>query len=299
MNKLKKYIDLLKNGTKTMFKEFFKKETNKKQRANMWTFTRLVAPFINLILTIIAISSGISALFLASAIIAATAATTDFFDGRSARKYNSQSEFGELLDQVTDKVFSGLTGICLVMINPLYIITLIGEGIISSINVYYGLKHKNVKFESSKLGKLKMWPLFLTLGLGFFSQISLTMLKISNIAIVFTFIMQLLTAGNYIAINNSKVKEFKMKQIIESNDEELANSNENKKEKALNNVNKNTRSLSENPKHSEETSKNLERIQHQKGRYKNLRDLASSLRQEQEEPEKLNDFQKIISKEDN
>ena len=144
-----------------------------------------------------------------------------------------------------------------------------------------------------------MWPLFLTLGLGFFSQISLTMLKISNIAIVFTFIMQLLTAGNYIAINNSKVKEFKMKQIIESNDEEVANNNENKKEKALNNGNKKTRSLSENSKHLKKTSKNLERIQHQKVRYENLRDLASSLKQEQKEPEKLNDFQKIISKEDN
>ena len=47
-----------KNGTKTMFKEFFKKETNKKQRANMWTFARFVIPVITLITSIIAISTA-------------------------------------------------------------------------------------------------------------------------------------------------------------------------------------------------------------------------------------------------
>lgn len=259
-----------------MFKEFFKKETNKKQRANMWTFTRLIAPFINLILTIIAISSGISSLFITSAVIAAMAATTDFFDGRSARKHNSQSEFGELLDQVTDKVFSGLTGICLVMINPLYIITLLGEGIISSINIYYGLKHKNVKFESSKLGKLKMWPLFLTLGLGFFSQISLTMLKVSNIAIILTFILQLLTAGNYVAINNSKVKEFKKQQVSETEREEAMPNDE--KVKALDN--KKDKNSTEKDVTIPQNTENLERIQDKIEKYKSLRDLASSFKEE-------------------
>lgn len=259
-----------------MFKEFFKKETNKKQRANMWTFTRLIAPFINLILTIIAISSGISSLFITSAVIAAMAATTDFFDGRSARKHNSQSEFGELLDQVTDKVFSGLTGICLVMINPLYIITLLGEGIISSINIYYGLKHKNVKFESSKLGKLKMWPLFLTLGLGFFSQISLTMLKVSNIAIILTFILQLLTAGNYVAINNNKVKEFKKQQTSETEKEETMPSGE--KVKSLGN--KKDKNSTEKDVTIPQNTENLERIHGKIEKYEILRDLAYSLKEE-------------------
>ena len=35
----------LNDGIKVMFKEFFNKETNKKQRANMWTFSRLVLAF--------------------------------------------------------------------------------------------------------------------------------------------------------------------------------------------------------------------------------------------------------------
>ena len=41
-----KEIDILFDGTKQLFEEFFTKEANKKQRANMWTFTRLVLPFL-------------------------------------------------------------------------------------------------------------------------------------------------------------------------------------------------------------------------------------------------------------
>ena len=35
-----KEIDILFDGTKELFEEFFTKEGNEKQRANMWTFTR-------------------------------------------------------------------------------------------------------------------------------------------------------------------------------------------------------------------------------------------------------------------
>ena len=48
--KLKKHFKELESGTKIMFKEFFNKETNKKQRANMWTFSRLRLPFFIILL---------------------------------------------------------------------------------------------------------------------------------------------------------------------------------------------------------------------------------------------------------
>ena len=48
-NTIKSAVKNFKLGTKTMFKEFFNKETNKKQRANMWSFTRIIIPFITII----------------------------------------------------------------------------------------------------------------------------------------------------------------------------------------------------------------------------------------------------------
>ena len=43
---ISEFLKNFKSGTKLMFKEFFNKETNKKQRANMWTFSRLIISFL-------------------------------------------------------------------------------------------------------------------------------------------------------------------------------------------------------------------------------------------------------------
>ena len=128
---IKKYLKEFKNGTKTMFKEFFKKETNKKQRANMWTFTRLIIPFITTIICIISLFvTNTIPLLISAAALTGFGAITDYFDGRSARKYNSTSEYGKRLDQISDKVFSGMLGINLSILNPMFLITLLGEAII-------------------------------------------------------------------------------------------------------------------------------------------------------------------------
>ena len=54
-DKIKNYYKELKDGTKNMFKEFFNKETNKKQRANMWTFLRLISPIFIILLTLVSV----------------------------------------------------------------------------------------------------------------------------------------------------------------------------------------------------------------------------------------------------
>jgi phosphatidylglycerophosphate synthase len=186
-----------------MFIEFFNKETNKKQRANMWTFLRLIIPLITIITSIIAISVSSPVLFLTTGLIAGFGAVTDYFDGKSSRKHNSVSQYGKLLDQISDKIFAGIIGINLLFINFNYIFVLLGELLIAGVNVGYKLKYNDLDITSTKMGKIKEWPLFVTLALGFLSPINPTLLSISNISILLTILFQLKTAESYL-INNSK-----------------------------------------------------------------------------------------------
>lgn len=220
MKQIKKYLLDFKLGTKTMFKEFFHKETNKKQRANMWTFSRLIIALIIPILTIISIISSSTIVLTTAFISTAFGAITDFFDGRSARKYNSSSEFGKNLDATADKVFSTSLGISLSLLNPLFLINLIGELSISLTNILYIIKNPEINIKSSKIGKIKQWPLSLTFILGILSLIIPKLSLITNIAIINTFIIQLVTLTNYIKTNNNQIQELKFKNNTNDNNEE-------------------------------------------------------------------------------
>lgn len=234
---IKKYFKEFKTGTKKMFKEFLKKETNKKQRANMWTFSRIVTSFITFFICIISLFlSNTVPILISAAALTTFGAVTDYFDGRSARKHKSTSEYGKLLDQVADKVFSFLLGISLSILNPFFLITLLGEGIISAINLTYKGFNPNLNISSTQIGRIKEWPLFATLGFGFLSSLNPILNIISKIMISITFIIQIITAGTYIIQNNKILKETNKNDEIEKNniDIDLEKSNtekENQKQK--------------------------------------------------------------------
>ena len=211
---IKKYWKEFKSGTKTMFKEFFNKDTNKKQRANMWTFARFIIPIITLITSIIAISTASIPLFIATGIIAGMGAVTDYFDGKSARKHGSTSEYGKILDQASDKFFAGIIGINLLFLNPNYIYVLLGEALIAAINIGYKLKNKDLSISSTMIGRIKEWPLFFTLALGYLSTIDPTLLLVSNYSIILTTVFQLTTAVSYIKSNSKILKEFERNEKI-------------------------------------------------------------------------------------
>ncbi|MBQ2946770.1 MAG: CDP-alcohol phosphatidyltransferase family protein [Bacilli bacterium] len=213
-DEIKKYWEEFKLGTKTMFKEFFKKDTNKKQRANMWTFARLIIPLITLITSIIAISTVSIPLFIGTGIIAGMGAVTDFFDGKSARKHGSTSEYGKLLDQASDKFFAGVIGINLLFLNPAYISILFGEGLIAIVNILYKVKNKDLNITSTTVGKIKEWPLFFALALGFLSTINPTLFTISNYSIMLTTLFQLTTVASYIVENNKSLEKLKREKLL-------------------------------------------------------------------------------------
>lgn len=202
---IKKYLKEFSFGLNTMFKEFFNKETNKKQRANMWTFLRLISP-------IFATFTSICSLPVISCIILGFGGLTDFFDGRSARKYNSSSEFGKRLDQVTDKIFAFLSGIAVSIVNPIFIPIVLMEGAIASVNIYYQKKYPTINDKSALVGRIKQFPLFLSIFLGFLSNLNIYLKTITDILVLTTILMQSITFIYY-----SKTKYLESKKIDKYN----------------------------------------------------------------------------------
>ena len=210
---MKEYLNKLKNGTKLMFKEFSNKETRKNQAANMLTFSRFIVSFIIPIFMIIGGIISSSILLGIGTGITAFGALTDLFDGAIARKMKICSEYGKLLDQFVDKVFNGSIALTLSLVNPLFLATILGEGIIAATNVLYKKKYKDLNISTTKVGKVKQFPLCISLILGFLSILIPSFPNITNAAILTTLLFQIATTSSYIIQNNKSKKILKSKQI--------------------------------------------------------------------------------------
>lgn len=232
----KAYLRKFKQGTRKMFKNLKSKDSRKKELANSLTFARLLTPFIAIILSTIAVLTNVLPLFTAAGIITILGGSTDFFDGIVARKTNSTSEYGKQLDQVTDKVFAIMLGIDLTIINPLFIIPILGEGIIALINLKYKLNYSNLTHKSTLIGKAKEFPLFLALGLGYFCPVNSICLNIVKILLPLTLVLQSGAAISYVIENEKEIQKLKRNNELKKIEkEDIKNSNkvnEYEKEKA-------------------------------------------------------------------
>ena len=214
---IKKYLKTFKTGTKTMFKEFFNKETNKRQRANMWTFQRLIIPIVTLITSLIGLINGIIPLLILSSALIGYGGLTDYFDGKAARKYGATSEYGKLLDQVCDKFFAGMVSISISIINPIYITIILLELGIAGINMFYKHKYPSINDKSSLIGRIKQWPLFLSLFLGFLSPINQALNIITTITVLITTLLQSATLTEY------TISKYKQASIIDNSKNKVIN----------------------------------------------------------------------------
>lgn len=145
---------------------------------------------------------------------------SDFFDGKLARILNAQSDEGALIDAISDKLLSASLIIGIIPNNKIFIINGILESIIAGINAK---KLKNGENPVSNLfGKIKMWPLYTSLGLGYIG-ISLKNNQITNIDInklmnistalsIITIPLELINIKDY--LNNTKLEKNNHKVLI-------------------------------------------------------------------------------------
>ena len=148
--------------------------------------------FLGIIPIISAFASG--NVFLAG-IITSIVGLTDKLDGICARKLNGYSKFGALFDATTDKIFALILNTLLTTINPLFWFNIVGELQIGSVNLYY-LWGKNIKNNSTKIGKIKTVTLF--------SEYALSLLLINT---PLNFLIPAMIIGNF-ALQQKVCREY-------------------------------------------------------------------------------------------
>lgn len=213
MKKLVKNIRLFILETKLMFQEFFHKKTFKKQLANMLSFLRLLLIIPIFILIVFYLNNHDIQFLIMTGILSLIGGITDYFDGKIARKYNTVSEFGKKLDQISDKTFASILSLILISVSKYFIIIFLMELLIIIINALYNLKYPDINNDSNIIGKLKQWPLFALLFIGFFANVNSTFYNITVILFYLTVFMQFLTILSYISKHTREIKTYLTSKI--------------------------------------------------------------------------------------
>lgn len=174
-------------------------------------------------------------------------ASTDFFDGLLARKFNASSTFGQKLDPICDKIFAvSLLGSAAI-INPLLMLNIVLEVLISAINIKS--LEKDNKPKTTILGKIKTFLLSLNILATLIPGVS----KItSDVLIAITLLCQMATAAEYAKID-------KQKDITKNSKNSINISNEDKKEKVKTEEKEMTNSKSKTP--SKKTIRRKQKIE--------------------------------------
>ena len=211
------------NEGKICFQEFKNPNTRYKQIPNMFTASRLLAPFF-IIPSVLVGNLPLTAIFVTGF------ALTDAADGYFARKYNATSEFGRKLDALTDKLFAAALLIPLTVINPTLLPLLAMEGVISAINVKSQLNNNVPK--TKYIGKIKTAALSVTIGLNYINLIANIPSILLAVSSTSTFILQGCSATKYYCTNRSK-EIIKHKKEIEETKTEISSIEESEQSKLV------------------------------------------------------------------
>lgn len=199
------YFNKYKEEIKKCIDDLKHKETFYKQIPNLLTFSRSIG------------SIPIGIMFLNGNVIMGIISTglllsTDYFDGKLARKWNIQSKFGADLDAFCDKImFLGLS-LSLIVNNPIILYNFMLEGMISAVNVFGRMKGLDTRTVFS--GKVKTFLLSLTLIYGYLVQFLGLPVSILNVLVSMTFGGQCVAFCNYVKEYHRLNKEREDKKEI-------------------------------------------------------------------------------------
>lgn len=185
-------MGIIKDYFKTLSYDL-KNKKGYKHIPNLFTFIRFLSPF--LIIPLFLFNK-----FSLALVVVIIAAITDIFDGLFARKFDATSEFGKLLDAVTDKFFTLSLMVPIIKINGFYSILIITEIIIAIINFIAFKRNKNP--ESHYVGKFKTVIEFAFLSLCYLSYVVNIDINIINMIFIINIILELLTILVYVKKNN-------------------------------------------------------------------------------------------------
>ena len=161
-----------------------------------WYQLGIEFPMLNLIGKI-----NIDSKYLVAGELFIVAALTDFFDGKVARKYNMVTDFGKMIDAISDKILTNTLIIVLAcdgMIHPLIAVIIIGRDIVvDSIKMLIGNKGKAVA--AIKVAKYKTASLMVGLALKLFYDLpfSLISIRIADYLLILAAVLSIISGVKY------------------------------------------------------------------------------------------------------
>ena len=161
-----------------------------------WYQLGIEFPMLNLIGKI-----NIDSKYLVAGVLFIVAALTDFFDGKVARKYNMVTDFGKMIDAISDKILTNTLIIVLAcdgMVHPLIAVIIIGRDIVvDSIKMLIGNKGKAVA--AIKVAKYKTASLMVGLALKLFYDLpfSLMGIRLSDFLLILAAVLSIISGAKY------------------------------------------------------------------------------------------------------
>ncbi len=129
------------------------------------------------------------------------ASLTDFVDGKVARKYNMVTDFGKMIDAISDKMLTNTLLVVLAsenMVDPIIAVIIIGRDIIvDSIKMLIGNKGKAVA--AIKVAKYKTASLMVGLTLKLFYDLpfSLIPIRIADYLLILAAVLSIVSGAKY------------------------------------------------------------------------------------------------------
>lgn len=149
--------------------------------------------------------------YVIAGIIFIIASITDFFDGYVARKYNMVTDFGKMVDAISDKLLTNTVLVILAcdgLVSPIIAVIIIARDIIvDSIKMLIGNKGKAVA--AIKVAKFKTASLMTGLALTLFSNLpfELLNLRISDFLLALAAVLSVVSGAKYYMMAREYIKE--------------------------------------------------------------------------------------------
>ena len=139
--------------------------------------------------------------YIIAGVLFIIASFTDFLDGKVARKYNMVTDFGKMIDAISDKLLTNTLIVVLAsenMISPIIAVVIIGRDIVvDSIKMLIGSKGKAVA--AINIAKFKTATLMLGLTLKLFYDLpfSLIPIRISDYLLIIASVLAIISGVKY------------------------------------------------------------------------------------------------------
>ena len=139
--------------------------------------------------------------YVISGVLFIIASFTDFLDGKVARKYNMVTDFGKMIDAISDKLLTNTLIVVLAaenMVHPIIAVIIIGRDIIvDSIKMLIGNKGKAVA--AIKVAKYKTATLMIGLTLKLFYDLpfSLIPVRVSDYLLIVAAVLSIVSGAKY------------------------------------------------------------------------------------------------------